>query len=281
MHATGSSSAFEALVKQRASWLAIATLIGIFLAAAFLLWSSLAKASETRALQLVASNPSAPITQAVGSLTDEPIAQFIGETPEGMPDDVYAWLRHLEETEMRARKLMADQFGQVVGSTLGDLYQGILEDALEEAMDPDADPAGQRQADVVQTTVDFRQQWRDLGAYFDSQTAPTQCAPIKSVYEQSLREIGATMGEIGEAISGSNPDVSRLLQVYSNHKGSIDNKRGEADRLVGQICSQYNTKKWFDIPPDPLAGSSAFGSSGLGLGGLGGIEDMIKGMGTP
>lgn len=281
MHATSSSSAFEALVKRRANWLAIAVLIGVFLAAGLLLWSSLAKASETRALQLVASTPAAPITQATGTLPDAPISQSLGETPEGMPDDVYAWLRHLEETEMRARKLMSDQFGQVVGSTLGDLYQGMLDDALEEAFDPEADPAGRRQSEVVQTTVDFRQQWRELGSYFDSHPVPTQCAPIKSVYEQSLREIGATMGEIGEAISGSDPDVSRLLQVYSNHKGSIDNKRGETDDLVGQICNQYRTKKWFDIPPDPLAGSSAFGSSGLGLGGLGGIEDLIQGMGTP
>lgn len=281
MQATSSSPAFEALVKKRAAWLFCAFLVGVFLAVTLLLWSATGNGGETRSMQLVKSIPGAAIMTADGSLPAEPLTQQMAEKPEGMPDDIYAWLRHLEETEMRARKLMADQFGQVIGSTLGDLYQGLLEDALEEAFDPDSDAMGRRQSDVVQTTADFRQQWRDLGAFFDGHPVPAECAPIKSVYEQSLREIGATMGEIGDSISGPNPDVSRLMQIYSNHRSGIDSKRSDADRQVARICDQYRTRKWFDIPADPLAGSSAFGSPGFGLGGLGGLEDILQGLGLP
>lgn len=185
-----------------------------------------------------------------------------------MPDDIRAWLEHLEKTEAKRQALAQEQIMQlvVVKAGLGDggtgaVLKGLLGEANGEAENP---PTKQVQSSMA----DLRRPWRELVDFFNSVTPPAECAPIRDKYDQPLRETSAVINDVNSILDGaqSGGDPTELLTklnvIFESHKSTIDKPALETDVMVDQICQKYNTRKWFQIVGN-VGGSSSLRSGGF------------------
>ena len=196
-----------------------------------------------------------------------------------MPADVRAWLEHLERTEDERVRLSKKQLGKMMGQMMS-MGAADINDLVAEAFGEESKGAGQnydpsQRSQVGSDTQGLRQSWRELNTFFNSAQPPRECVPIKNAYEQCLGETSAMMLDVLGALEESRDDpngaISRLMQMMGTSEGKIDVAAKQSDRLVRDICREYETFKWFKISGDVGGGLGVFGGLGSGLGGLGGL----------
>lgn len=183
-----------------------------------------------------------------------------------MPDDVRAWLEHLERIERQRQEVATRELSGLLvqfvtlqaGATMGKI-QGLLGDPLAPEPAPpthDIRDAGQR----------IRQQFAALRAEFDRVPAPPQCIHAHASYSQTLGETSVMVNEVLTALEQSAADPQAAVAALTGMRGTsaqrIDAHAREADSRVAEIFAYYNEPKWFSIASD------------VG----GGITSMIPGM---
>lgn len=188
-----------------------------------------------------------------------------------MPDDIRAWLEHLERIERKRVELTQAQLVQVtvMGTQLKGLgIADVLGGMFEESESTESKPPELRKAEG--TVADVRKPWADLADEFGTLPPPPGCQEVAISYDQALRETGATMGDILDAMNGAmeNPQaaIQALQKIRGEHMGSIDESAGRADRGVQAICDAYDTRKWFTIQRDIGGGMPTLTVPGGGLG---------------
>lgn len=235
--------------------LAIGTLIGLTTAGVLGFGG---KRAEAPALQVQGAQPNEPILQAPGN-TAPPVLPR--ETVRRvMPDDVRAWLEHLERIErMRvstSQSQMASAATMLTALQLGGTLEQ-MQGLLDAANDPFNTPTPTRAPAVAEaeaTLSQFRTAWNDIIFQFEQFPPPAECVPIRNAYDRVLRETGTMILDIVTAIKRSEEDRQGALQALMGMQGQSARRIGEparqADDLVAEICARYETRKWFNILPD-------------------------------
>lgn len=198
--------------------------------------------------------PSKPVLPVV---TSEPTPTLKRPATDQMPDDIRAWLNHLEAIERQRIDLAQEQVRNLTrnmsefqvteyANTFKDLLGG---DPTEGEITP---TEGVQKAGKIAEGV--RPAWAALTRDFNAKGPPDECQPIADNYDQALRETGATVGDIIDILYGlgGSPQeaIGKLEGIMSKHKDGIDKKAVEADKQVQAICDKYGTRKWFTIKGD-------------------------------
>ncbi len=189
------------------------------------------------------------------------------ETPVGMPADIRDWLEHLRITEGKREQMATQQVSEAVsmlfsmsGGNMGSLG-GMLNG--EDGEDLPRDPNGPNK--VAQDANRMKADWNQLNRFFNSKKAPAECRSLQQTYNRVINETGNMITEIVSVVAdvGDNPmgAVARLQGMVGKSNSRIDAVAGRADQGVADLCSKYNTEKWFSIKKD--FGESAFGKLGL------------------
>jgi hypothetical protein len=167
-----------------------------------------------------------------------------------MPDDIRAWLEHLHQTEIArvdiTNKQLADSEVERAKDNVAGGYSG-----LESALDGIDDPNSQLKSPVdglARMIKAMHDMVADLKKKFDDYPAPTECVPIQAAYDQALGEEASELGDLGDHLAAG--DVAKLQSMQGESTSGIDAAGAKTDRLVGEICDKYDTKKWFSINKD-------------------------------
>lgn len=220
----------------------------------------------TGALQLRGNPPTAAITQR-----GEAPPAVTAKGPKQMPDDVRAWLEHLERIEKKRVALAQKQLSQVLvmgsqikGAGIAEVLGSMLSESEEE-------PTKAPELEQAEATVaDVRKPWAELADEFGAMPPPSGCQEVAVSYDQALRETGATIGDIQDVLTNAmaNPQgaIEKLQGIRGGHIGSIDASAGKADAGVQAICDAYDTRKWFMIQRD-----IGTGMPGLTMPNIGGL----------
>lgn len=173
-----------------------------------------------------------------------------------MPDDVRAWLEHLERIEKRRMDMSHEQVAKAMemlvalqaGGTM-EMLNGLLEEASggEEVKTPG--PV----KETMGAAQSIRDKWRQLTTDFNSMPPPAECVPTRNEYDVTLRETGAMIGDIIGAVEGSTENRDAALAALMKMRGKstgIDKSAVKTDDLVQGICDKYETRKWFKITAD-------------------------------
>lgn len=203
--------------------------------------------------------PAGPVTEA-GAAPAERLK---------MPDDVRAWLEHLERMEVKRKEIGVNELSglmvtfatlQVGGSA--DVLKGLIED---DPMGPDRPTPAQ---DFSRDAARIREEFRALRDEFNSVQAPDECIPTQSSYNQTLGETGAMVNDVMDALSRSAQDpqgaIAALKRMQGGSAARVDAPAKESDRHVGAICAKYGERKWFSIDSD-VGGGMLGKAGGLGL----------------
>lgn len=190
-----------------------------------------------------------------------------------MPDDVRAWLEHLERIERRRKEMSHDQMAAVlVQMTSMNMGAGI--DALKALAGGDLEALDEKSPtqDLTKDIEAKRGAWSQLQSDFRSMPPPAECAGIAAAYTETLGETGAMIVEVMEAVAKSSEDPQAAVAVLSKMRGTsasrIDEAAGSADQQLADICAKYDTSKWFSISRD-------FGGGALGkVGGMPSVPGM-------
>lgn len=219
----------------------------------------------TGVLQLRGNPPQAAITQQ--GTVPPPIT---AKGPKQMPDDVRAWLEHLERIERKRVALAQKQLAQVLvvgtqlkGTGIADILGSMLSDGEESTTPPEIEKA-------QSTIADVRKPWAELADEFNTLPPPPGCQEVAVAYDQTLRETGATVGDIQDVVTNAMADpqaaIEKLQAIRGSHTSSIDDAATRTDKGVQAICDAYDTRKWFSITRD-VGGSMP----GLTMPNIGGI----------
>ncbi|MFQ3676555.1 MAG: hypothetical protein SNJ74_01250 [Fimbriimonadaceae bacterium] len=216
------------------------------------------KRAETPALQAQGAQPNEPILQVPGN-TAPPVLPR--ETVRRvMPDDVRAWLEHLEKIERMRVSTAQSQIASAatmltalrLGGTLEQM-QGLL-DAANDPLDTPTPTRAPAVAKAEATLGQFEAAWNDIVRQFELFPPPNPCVPIRNAYDRVLRETRTMILDIFGAIKRSEEDSQAALQSLMAMQGQSARRIGEparqADELVAEICAFYETRKWFNIVPD-------------------------------
>lgn len=209
--------------------------------------------------------------QARGSTQDtlqavqahKPDLMTAAEVPAGMPPSVRDWLEHLRRIEEQKNKLEATQVADLKTFTtkfeaLGPAA-GLLTDPDQSDDDTNTDVA----APVKEKTTDFVKPWQDLITDYQSVPPPPECQKLADEYFSGLNEIPAEMNDVqkvmdnlNQAENSSDPSagMKNVLEQAQGMKGQsyqdIDDHFNNSDELLGDVCGQYHTRKWFSITAD-------------------------------
>lgn len=183
-----------------------------------------------------------------------------------MPDNVRAWLEHLERIEAKRGELSSDQMTEAV-MTLTELQLGGTLDSLGsllEAAESDTDPVSPSQ-EVKKDFEGYDARWTELNREFHSMPPPTECIAIRDEYDVVLKETGGMILEIVDQIQNAENDRKGALKTLTGMKGTSERRIGvpsrKTDRLIGELCDGYDTRKWFSIASD--FGGNMFGKLGF------------------
>lgn len=215
-------------------------------------------------LQLRGGNTAPTITQQ-----GEAPAPVVQKGPKQMPDDVRAWLEHLERIEKKRVALAQKQLAQVLvmgtqikGAGIADVLGGMLNDEGGEVQKP---PELEK---AEATVADVRKPWAELADEFATVPPPSGCQEVAGNYDQTLRETGATIGDIQDVLTNAMGDpqgaIEKLQGIRGSHMGAIDSAAGKADEGVQKICDAYDTRKWFSIQRDVGTGGPTLTTPNLG-----------------
>jgi hypothetical protein len=231
------------------------------------------------ALGLVASNALQARAQNQNTLlsqgTRAPTMVANKTLPPGMPGDIHDWLEHLRRIEERKNKLEAEQVAdlkmfsakyEALGPAAG-LLSGTGDD--EDNTNPTAP--------MKQKITDMSGPWKQLIKDYQTVPPPPECQRLADEYFAGLNEIPAQASDIqsivssiGDGTSSDSSDASSstsgdgsgngetptnkdaLSKAYAMQGKStdIDTHFKNSDQLLGDICDQYNTSKWFSISTD-------------------------------
>jgi hypothetical protein len=208
-----------------------------------------------------------PVLPASG--TREPALPIAKPENIKMPDDIYAWLEHLRRTEEKRKAMSADQIGELTVLATQMKTAGV-EDAMRSLFtteeSPIEVPEQSKSEKVGRSAAEKRQQWKELNDFFLSVPPPSECTPIQASYTQTLGETGAMIVEILDALelAQESPEkaISALTKMQGTSGGRIDEFAKQTDSQVGDICSKYQTPRWFSITPD-VGGGILSGLSGF------------------
>ena len=212
----------------------------------------------------------AATTQTAPALAD------VGETQpvlpaeaKRMPQNIIDWLEHLRRTEEKRKSMSNSQMGEL-SVQMTYLSVGAGKKALEGLLRGDDNALENNPAtEMVDTTAKHRDEWRQLIEFFRSKPAPPECVPIFTAYSESLTETSAMILEISGTLANAmeNPEaaIATLNSLKGDSQERVSRPAAETDRLVQEICDQYDTRKWFKIESD-------YGSGMLGQ--VGGIPSM-------
>ena len=204
---------------------------------------------------LPATGKSSPPALAATGTAPEPQLQVQGKKVY-MPDDVRAWLEHLERIEKRRMEMSHEQVAKAMemlvalqaGGTM-EMLNGLLEEAAggEEVKTPG--PV----KETMGAAQSILEKWQQLTADFNSLPPPAECIPTRNEYDVTLRETGAMIGDIIGAVEGSTENRDAALAALMKMRGKstgIDKSAVKTDDLVQGICDKYETRKWFKITAD-------------------------------
>lgn len=185
----------------------------------------------------------------------------VAATRNQMPDDIYAWLQHLQRCDMLKRDLT--ERANIELQTLIPQLKGAdgLTSAadVDKMTDPDSNITAPPGADLVNSEIEkINSEWAQLKARFDKMPPPTACQPIADSYDAGISDTISTVGEISQILNGVNVNDPNLRQnidsstntlrgIGKNNTQGVDNMFAQTDMLVQQICDKYGVKKWFSI----------------------------------
>ncbi len=203
-----------------------------------------------------------------------PIEAPIRQSAERMPEDIRNWLDHLRRIEEKRMEMARTQITMLMVS-MEEIKGAELGNQLAEILGGDPTEAERTEAPSVSKARDIaanvRPQWQELNIEFEGKAPPEACRTIAADYGQTLRETGATVGDIIEIINnlGTDPQtaVARLREIMNANKKMIDEPAVRADQGVQAICDLYGERKWFSIKGD-VGGGGMFTMPGVpGIGG--------------
>ncbi len=181
-----------------------------------------------------------------------------------MPDDVRRWLEHLERIERKRGDLSREHLATAI-TTMTALQLGGSMSEIEALLRGDLEGLDENQTPptIEKATTDMESMtraWVSLNDEFLSVPPPEECVPIRNQYDQVLRETGAMILDIVQAVDNASTDREGALQALLSMKGKSEERIGRpaerTDQGVAQICDKYETRKWFSISRD-------FGGGGL------------------
>jgi len=197
-------------------------------------------------------SPAASVLQRPGSSP----APVLPRDQVSMPADVRAWLEHLERIEKAKQELQQEQADELMISmrSIDSLVSGFGLDGLlneETTGDPEAG------IESFMPIEKMMGQWKDLRKRFNEEgpPVPEECRALRDHYDGVLMQVPGIMKDIG-AIAGNVFDpaksqkVKDLREVQREHRQYIDEPLRASDRLLGEICDRYDTRKWFEIKVD-------------------------------
>jgi len=196
-----------------------------------------------------------------------------------MPDDIRAWLEHLERIEKERVSLAKEQVRMLMidasefqSTAYADSLKALLGEDPESTEIP---PEYDSKKKATQIVDSVRPAWKALAEEFEAFPPPDECQPIAAKYSQVLRETGAVTGDIIDTMQefGGDPSatIDKLQGIMKSHTNQIDKPAIEVDHGVQDICDKYNTRKWFDIVGNVGGGGSLLSPNMPGLGGVGGL----------
>jgi len=180
----------------------------------------------------------------------------------GMPDDVRRYLHHVERIEKAKNELESRMIAelQIFKTKLG-TFEGA-EGLLNHDQDLGGD--GKRvDQETHDTFGDVKGRWEKIVTDFKSVDPPPQCVQLRDNYYRALSEVPGLAGDVADIMNLVQTDPASALQkaqgMQNKSSEFIDKYFGKADDDLGQICSIYNTSKWFDIKKDVGGGSLSLG----------------------
>lgn len=201
--------------------------------------------------------------------TSPPLLVKQAAGPEQMPQNIKDWLEHLRRIEERKNKLNAEELAQLqvfsakfqaLGPAAG-LLSGTGDD--EDNTNPEVP--------VKSQITDLAGPWKQLVKDYQAVPPPPECQRLADEYLAGLNEIPGMMNDlqgvidsVSQMASGNAPTDSNSPSPDQTAKGaldkaysmqgtsgeSIDSHFAASDQLLGQVCNQYSTPKWFSITPD-------------------------------
>ncbi len=201
---------------------------------------------------------SAPADSPVFKAQNPQTGSTMQESAVTMPDDVRAYLEHVERCEADRMEIASSQLGTAM-ATMADLQAGggggIDMKALADG-DEDAIPTekSSKVGAVTDEASSMRAAWASLSAKFLAVPAPAECAGIRSSFGTAVNETGNMILEIVSALARSKDDRQGALQTLMGMQGKSEARIGrpsrDTDRQIGSICRKYSTQKWFDVKAD-------------------------------
>lgn len=209
---------------------------------------------------LVAAGAAAPDTLGLRGSGPKPILQDQGKNAPGMPDDVRRYLEHVERIERKKVDLTSRMMAEM--TVLGTKLKGFGDAEGIMNHDPDLGGDGKRPDKEANDALgDLKPRWEALVEEFKSVPPPPSCVPLRDDFYRALSEIPGMVGDIADVLKLVETDPTAALQKAQGMRGSssdaIDKYFGAADSDLGEICSHYNTSKWFEIKRDIGGGSLA------------------------
>jgi len=188
-----------------------------------------------------------------------------------MPDDIRAWLEHLERIEKRKCKLVSEQIAAALvqlqyllgADATKDILNGLLKETSGDPADEMENPANETKKSIGE----LNHEWDVLITDFNSFPPPPACVPLRNEYDQHIREVKGQIGDIVRVFDSAsdNPDaaIEILRGIQKDNRKGIDQPGVRSERLLEEVCAQYDTKPWFSIDPDPGRGKGLLGSRGF------------------
>lgn len=240
-------------------------LVGI---GAFALLSRRDSAPAAALSQRTAGPP--PLLAARGT----PPPPALGETRKRMPDELRAYLEHVERIERKRADLSKKGLGALLAA-LPAAQQGLglqgLKDFVAGAQDPENAPEPRTGVDELKgRATEMRAKWGSLTNEFAAVPPPDEARGLADEYGRTLRETGAQITDILDAVATSGDDPQKAVSALTSMKGgstTIDASATRSDREVGRLCDKYDTRKWFAISADFGLGGDLLGGFGAGTGG--------------
>ncbi len=232
----------------------------------FFLMNLLQKTGQESPGNFLAKQGQAP--PAVLQKTGEPPPPVLGDLAQAakkMPPDILRWLEHLERIERKrgtlAQQGLASFMVMAQSAQFGASIEGLQGLA---SGDPEANMPETSADKLGKSSAETKQEWANLRVEFDSLKPPQECQTIADSYTHALEETGSMITDVMDALTASKEDPQKALQsLYGmkNQSGAIDQYGNETDKKVGDICNNYDTRKWFSISSD-FGNSSILGSLG-------------------
>lgn len=217
-------------------------------------------ANRSKTLPAVAEGPR-PVLQ-LPNQTGPPVTPVQRERKE-MPADIRAWLEHLERIERKKNALHVQQSTEIrTVASLGMLGQmkDIMGSLFGDDAPIDTTPDPESGTSFRDIAFRVRRDWVALRQEFHTMPPPEDCKPLAREYDGALMQVPGVVGDMLEmlgAVTSENAQNIRrsLVDVQTRHQQYIDEPLKRSDRLLGEICDKYETRKWFTISPDLPGGT--------------------------